>query len=81
MTKSQLKKQVRIEEDIQRTKEWLEREEEKNRIEEGAKKIAKIKNVDQGEDELCDECIPLRINMPKGYKSPVEIKNNTCQKR
>ena len=80
MTKSQLKKQVRIEEDIQRTKEWLEREEEKNRIEEGAKKIAKIKNVDQGEDELCDECIPLRINMPKGYKSPVEKKITRVKK-
>lgn len=79
MTKWQLKKQVRIEEDIQRTKEWLKRE-EKNRIEEEAKKIAKIKNVDQGEVELFDECIPLRINMPKGYKSPVEKKITRVKK-
>ena len=52
MTTSQLKKkQVRIEEDIQRTKEWLEREEE-NGIAEEVKKNAKIKNFDQGEDEF-----------------------------
>lgn len=71
-TKSQLRKQIQIEEFIQQTGEWLKREEEKDRIEREPKKFEKIKNVDPGEDEIVDIEIDYCVPEPKDYKSPFE---------